>query len=169
MLLYFHMMYTLSDNDKKEIAEHGKEVLSRIPKMPYGCAYMSALWGASIKDHTDIPVEVIAGNLSINNKKIFYSDRSPQSIAQDFKSSNLAWDGHVWVSFAGMIGDISIFRSAYSEPESHWFHQLIVNEFGKGKGLLLGNLPNMEYTAKYILTDDEITSLIQSLGSILTL
>jgi len=143
--------------------QYGREILLRTPKLPYACAHLSALWGAVVKDNTNIPVDVIAGNLTIKGKKVFYSNDSPAKVAQAFQESNFAWDGHVWVSFAGTIGDLSIFRSAYSEAEDHWLHQLIVTEFGKGRGLLLGCPPNMEYADKYILSDNEITSLIQPL------
>ena len=41
--------------------------------------------------------------------------------------------------------------------------QLIVNEFGQGRGLVLGSPPNMTYEAKYVLTDNQITALIKGL------
>lgn len=153
--------YTISQADKKTIAQAGSQILKNTPKLPYACALMSAMWGALIRDNTHIPTHVVAGNLLINGRKVFFNDDSPEKVKQVFETSNYSWDGHVWVSFAGTIGDISIFRSAYSEPENHWLHQLIVNEFGQGRGLVLGAPPNMTYEAKYVLTDNQITALIK--------
>jgi hypothetical protein len=67
------------------------------------------------------------------------------------------------VNFAGHIGEISLFRTAYAELVTHWLHQLVVREFGSGKGLLLGVTSNMIYAPKYVLTDEEMTSLIKGL------
>jgi hypothetical protein len=153
--------YTISHVDKEKIIQAGREILQNTPKFPYACALMSALWGSYIRDKTNIPTHVVAGNLSINNKKIFFSNNSSEEVAHSFDTSNHSWNGHVWVSFAGTIGDISLFRSAYSEPKDHWLHRLIVNEFGQGRGLVLGTTPHMLYEAKYVLTDDQITSLIR--------
>lgn len=158
--------YTISDADKKAISQAGIDILKNVPKLPYACAHMSALWGALIRDSTDIPTHVIAGNLLMNNRKIFFSDTSSEEVSQIFEKSN-SWNGHVWVSFAGVIGDISIFRSAYLESKDHWLHQLIINEFGTGRGLLLSPKSNMTYEAKYVLTDTNINALIQGMQSLL--
>jgi hypothetical protein len=152
--------YKISQADKETITQAAKEILKNIPIIPLTCAPMSALWGLIIRNSTSIPTHVAAGNLSINGRKIFYNNDSPEKLKQVFETSNNSWDGHVWVSFAGMIGDISIFRSAYSEPEDHWLHQLIVNECGRGREFILGSPSNMSYEAKYILTDDQITWLL---------
>jgi hypothetical protein len=162
------LQYTLSDADKKAISQAGIDILKNIPKLPYACAHMSALWGTRIRDTTLIPTHVVAGNLFINNRKIFFSDTSSEEVRQVFEKSNYSWDGHVWVSFAGIIGDISIFRTAYSQPKDHWLHQLIINEFGMGRGLLLGTKSNMTYEAKYVLTDKHINSLIKGMQELLT-
>jgi hypothetical protein len=153
--------YITSQADKETIVQAGSEILKSTPKLPYACALMSAMWGAFIRDNTHIPTHVVAGNLLINSRKVFFNDDSSEKIRQVFETSNYSWDGHVWVSFAGTIGDISIFRSAYSEPENHWLHRLVVQEFGQGRGLVLGSPLNMTYEAKYILTDNQITALIK--------
>src|SRR5258708_1370850 len=162
------LQYTISDADKEAISQAGIDILKNIPKLPYACAHMSALWGTRIRDTTLIPTYVVAGNLFISNRKIFFSDTSSEEVRQVFEKSNYSWDGHVWVSFAGIIGDISIFRSAYSQPKDHWLHQLIINEFGMGRGLLLGPKSNMTYEAKYVLTDKHINSLIKGMHKMMT-
>ena len=155
------LQYIVSKADKETLAQAGSDILKNTPKLPYACALMSAMWGAFIRDNTHIPTHVVAGNLSINGRKIFFNDDSSEKVKQVFETSNYSWDGHVWVSFAGTISDISIFRSAYSKPNDHWLHQLIVNEFGQGRGFVLGSPPNMTYEAKYVLTDNQITALIK--------
>jgi hypothetical protein len=159
--------YTLSNVDTRAIVQAGMDILQHIPQIPYACAHMSALWGARIRDSTSIPTHVVAGNLFMNKRKIFFSDDNLEKVKRAFETSNAAWHGHVWVSFAGRIGDISLFRSAYAEPQEHWFHQLIVQEFGRGRGLLLGPPSNMIYEAKYVLTDENINALIRGMQAFL--
>jgi hypothetical protein len=159
--------YVLSNADMQAIKQAGKDILAHIPQIPYACAHMSALWGSLIRDTTSIPTHVVAGNLFIESKKIFFSNASTEEVKQTFESSNASWDGHVWVSFAGTIGDISLFRSAYAEPNEHWLHQLIIQAFGKGRGLLLAPPSNMLYEAKYVLTDENINALLKGMRTFL--
>ncbi len=112
--------YKISQADKGTIVQAGNDILKNVPKIPFACALMSALWRSVIKDNTTIPTHVVAGNLLMNSRKIFYNNDPSEKIQQTFETSNYSWDGHVWVSFAGIIGDISFFRSAYSKPKDHW-------------------------------------------------
>jgi hypothetical protein len=68
--------YELSDADRNTIIEAGLFVLKTIPfsKSANACAHMSALWAATIRDNTSIPVHVASGNLSITGKRIYHSE-----------------------------------------------------------------------------------------------
>jgi hypothetical protein len=70
--------YITSQADKETIVQAGSEILKSTPKLPYACALMSAMWGAFIRDNTHIPTHVVAGNLLINSRKVFFNDDSPQ-------------------------------------------------------------------------------------------
>ena len=161
--------FTLSKEHEKAILDSGEGVLSFVPPIPFLCTYMSALWGAAVRDKTAIPTHVVAGNLVIDGKEIFYSE-DRESIKHALTSPNLSWDGHVWVNFAGKIGDISLFRTAYGHEKGHWLRDLIIENFGEGKDFLFGSIPkNMFYDPLYVLTDDEITELVSSYKVLSTL
>jgi hypothetical protein len=160
--------FTLSKEHEKAILDYGKGVLSFVPPAPFLCTYMSALWGAAVRDKTAIPTHVVAGNLVIDGKKVFYGE-DRESIKHAFTSPNLSWEGHVWVNFAGKIGGISLFRTAYSHEKGHWLHDLIIESFGEGKGFLFGSIPkNLIYDPLYVLTDAEITGLVFSSSKLFT-
>jgi hypothetical protein len=40
---------------------------------------MSAIWTAMIRDHTDIPVHMVAGNLDMMGKRIFSDNKNIDS------------------------------------------------------------------------------------------
>ncbi len=65
--------YKISQADKGTIVQAGNDILKNVPKIPFACALMSALWRSVIKDNTTIPTHVVAGNLLINSRKIFYN------------------------------------------------------------------------------------------------
>jgi hypothetical protein len=89
------LSYKISHDELETIAGLGHQVLQNIPKKGHACAHMSALWGAFVRDKTNIPVHVVAGNLSINDKKVFFNAGSAASIKAEINQSDLAWDGHV--------------------------------------------------------------------------
>jgi hypothetical protein len=155
--------HELADDELTKIGEAAINVLRASKKAAGACAPMSALWAAFIRDHLGTPVHVVAGNLSIGWKKAYYS-RSPELWIRDgFLSSSAAWDGHAWLALpGGVIGDISLFRSAYALPEDHWLRQKIEALFGTGRGAYLGPPSSLvTYEPMIVLTDDEITALVK--------
>lgn len=62
-----------------------------------------------------------------------------------------------------MVGDASVFRSAYSEALDHWFRLLVEQSFGTGRGIYIGPANGeLAYTPKYVLSDDEILALVNA-------
>ena len=89
-----------------------------------------------------------------------------------FTGTNLDWDGHCWVIFGNLLGDVSLFRTAYSEASPPALKHKIITEFGEGHGLLISPLESLTqtciaYDAQYVLTDDEITGLYNSARNII--
>jgi hypothetical protein len=148
------------------IINAGEEVLKLFPDIPGSCVPMSALWTAFIKDNTKYPIYVIAGSLYIDDKNIFGNNITLEETKKVFSNSNLDWDGHCWVLFGNLICDISIFRTAYSKSSPKLLKEKILSIFGENKGLFIVPLEEiskigMRYETKYVLTDDEITSLFK--------
>lgn len=155
-------IHALSENDIALLAHTGREILKQVPyEVSAGaCAHITAIWCIRLKAVSTFPFYVTAGNLSINGKRIYHSDKSAASLRADFAASSLAYDGHFWLSIPGLVGDISLFRNAYSEQSGHWFRELIEGEFGHGRGIFIGPVTQgMSYTPKYVLDDNEILAL----------
>jgi hypothetical protein len=158
--------YDLTDFDRQTLIDAGRFVLETVPwsRSANACAHMSALWAAAVRDNSQVPVHAVSGNLSINGRRIYHSDESPAALRAAFSQSSLAYDGHFWIAVPGGVGEVALFRSAYSQPEGHWLRTLVTEEFGPKRGLLFGPVaPNMSYTPKFVLTDTEITSLIKAM------
>jgi hypothetical protein len=163
-----YVEYRLTQEDYGVIVESAKHVLLNFPLIPNCCAPMSAIWTAMIRDHTDIPVHMVAGNLDMMGKRIFGDNKNMSDMNQAFSESNLDWDGHCWVVFGDYIGDISIFRTAYSEQSPEWLGKMVRTRFGEGRGMLLATPSQilehgLIYTPSYVLKDLEITGLVKSI------
>jgi hypothetical protein len=163
-----YVEYSLTQEDCKLIVESAKQVLLKFPSIPNCCAPMSAIWTAMIRDHTDIPVHMVAGNLDMMGKRIFGDNKNMPNMNQAFSESNLDWDGHCWVVFGDYIGDISLFRTAYSEQSPEWLGKMVRDRFGERRGMLLATPSQMLedgliYTPSYVLKDLQITGLVKSI------
>lgn len=156
--------YEVTSQDKNYIVTRGQEILENFPYIPKCCAPMSSMWAALIRDNTNIPAHVVAGCLNFKGKKLFGNDLKTDKIQDVFFNSNSSWDGHCWVMFGHLIGEISLFRTAYKEKQHVWLKRMVIESFGKGRGMLLATLSDAEklglqYQPQYILTDDQITGL----------
>ena len=161
-----------SQSQIQELAGAGQNVLGEFPSQAGACTLMSAMWSATIRDSTDLPIHVVAGSLYIDEHHIFGSNSSANQMKNAFSGKNLDWDGHCWVVFGNLIGDISIFRTAYSPNSPHYLQEKIISNFGKGRGLFVATLDSMiengfTYEPKYILTDSEITGLCKGAFSVI--
>lgn len=167
-----YVKYTLTKEDYDLIFDSAESVLYNIPPSPYCCAPMSAIWTAMIRDHTDIPAYMVAGSLDMMGKRIFGNNMNAHDMSQTFSESKLDWDGHCWVVFGDCIGDISLFRTAYSEYTPELLGKMIRSQFGEGRGMLLATPSKLlehglVYTPNYVLKDSQITGLVKSIELIL--
>lgn len=159
-------VYRATEADIKEITDAGRYILSQFPSIPNCCAPMSALWAAIIRDRTSIPTHLVAGNLYLQGRCIFGDDIQENNIVSPFSLSNSQWDGHCWVSFGNVLGDISFFRTAYAATTPNWLREMVFELFGEGRGLICGEPVylqrlGLEYQPKNIATDDQITSVVR--------
>ncbi|HLO87873.1 MAG TPA: hypothetical protein VK203_23090 [Nostocaceae cyanobacterium] len=162
-----YLKYNLTQKDIEIVKESARNVLKDFPVVPNCCAPMSAMWTAMIRDNTNIPVYMVAGSLDMNEKRIF-GGNDMRNINEAFSKSNLDWDGHCWMVFGDYVGDISLFRTVYSQQSPEWLKNMILTQFGEGRGILLGNPSGMlehglVYTPLYVLKDSEITGLVKSI------
>ncbi|OKH38113.1 hypothetical protein NIES2119_11185 [[Phormidium ambiguum] IAM M-71] len=163
---------SLTKEDYGLIVESAKGILDNFPSIHNCCAPMSAIWTAMIRDNTDIPAYMVAGSLDIMGKRIFGDNMNTHDMSQTFSKSNLDWDGHCWVVFGDCIGEISLFRTAYSKHSPQWLREMIRSQFGEGRGMLLATPSKLlehglVYTPSYVLKDSEITGLVKSIELII--
>lgn len=150
----------------KQFEAIGLEVLDNFPWIPNACALMSATWAALVRDKTEYPVHQVAGGLTVDGVRVYGDDLENREVASVFSESNLDWDGHSWVAFGEYLGDISIFRTAYSDKAPPTLKEAVIRNFGQGKGLVVAKsakLANIgfDYVPKYVLSDDKIFELFR--------
>lgn len=161
-----HKEYQVTQDDSKTITDIGRHILREFPMLPNCCVPMSALWAAVVRDHTSIPTQLVAGNLYLQGRCVF-GDHKTDNTIDPFSSSNSNWDGHCWVSFGNIIGEISFFRTAYAVDTPNWLKEIVLKSFGEGKGLILGEPLflhdnfGLKYQPTGIATDVQITGLLK--------
>lgn len=148
----------------QQLADAGKEVLRLFPYTPGACALMTAMWVAFIRDNTEYPIHAFAGSLFVDGVHVFGSDKKANQTKGAFTGTNLDWDGHCWIVFGNLIGDVSLFRTAYSDASPPALRRKVVAEFGTGRGLFIAPLHHpadngIVYGAQYAFTDEEITGV----------
>lgn len=119
------------------MADAGKGVLKLFPNVPRACALMTALWVVFIRSNTKYPIYAIAGSLLVDGIHVFGRTSSENQIKEAFTCTNLDWDGHCWIVFGNLIGDISLFRTAYSDKSPPALKEKVISEFGEGRGILI--------------------------------
>lgn len=164
--------YEVSKQDLETVTSIAVSLLKAIPRLSSQCASMSACWSSAIKSQTSIPVCVVTGHLHIADAPLF-TQNTPISFSKEDDGNPKQWDGHCWIEFGGYIGDMSIFRTIYSQDFPHPnFKQFLINKFGEKRGFMIANSEQMKswgliYTPVNILADAEINSLIAGLHCIL--
>ena len=150
------------------LIETAKEVMEHIPPSVGDCAALSACWASLLQDHHSVPAVVVAGDLKIRGNHVFKCRKPVPDSKKLGRVITGKWDGHCWIEVDGIIGDLSIFRTAYAIAGPSHLQNFIVEHFGYGRGGLLcrhSDLPlGMEYVPKYVLNDRQIDGLIGGMG-----
>ncbi|MGL0940486.1 hypothetical protein [Vibrio vulnificus] len=150
------------------LIESAKKVLSIVPPSMGACAPLSAAWAQTLRDDYGIPAIVVAGDLKILGKRIFKCKKNLPEAGANGQIINQKWDGHCWIEIDGFVGDLSIFRTAYSLSHPSVLKQFIESTFGSGRGAFLApyqDIPNgMKYEAKYVLNDRQLAGLLGGLS-----
>lgn len=150
------------------LTETAIEIMSNIPPMFGACANLSASWAGILQDHHSIPAIVVTGDLEIRGTKVFKCENNLPEASKSEKLIAGKWDGHCWIEIDGIIGDLSIFRTAYAINGPSLLKDYIVSNFGLGRGVMIGGsneLPDgMQYIPKFVLKDSQINGLIAGMG-----
>lgn len=152
------------------LIDTAKNILSSVPPLFGACAMLSAGWAALLRDHHHIPAIAVAGNLSIHGTTIFKCTKNLPEAGKSGKVISEVWDGHCWLEIDGVVGDLSIFRTAYAIKGTSRLKEFILANFGEGKGALLCpenqlHSMGMEYEPKYVLNEPQINGLVAGLST----
>ncbi|MBU0673151.1 MAG: hypothetical protein KJ950_00740 [Proteobacteria bacterium] len=152
---------------KQVLIDTAQELLESLPPSFGACALISATWAGFLRDKYSVPAIVVAGDLEIEDKKIF---KCRKNLPVPKKTGKLVlgkWDGHCWIEVDGIIGDLSIFRTAYAVKGPSILKEYIVSNFGIGRGAFLcpkNEFPtDLKYVPKYVLDRKQINGLISGM------
>ena len=156
------MSYRQTDDDLRHVALVGKEILTHLPFKPGACAHLTAYWVMLARERFKLPAQGVVGHLAINGTLVF--GKVGDDLSQAMRGASLAWDGHCWLALGNQIGEISLFRTAYSSKSPPLLRATILRQFGEGCGVLLATQEQwleteLDYRAKRVLADDEIEGL----------
>ncbi|NVJ52442.1 MAG: hypothetical protein HWD90_02015 [Campylobacteraceae bacterium] len=158
-------------DDIEILKQTGIDLLTEVPILPALCALMSARWAYILNENYSIPAIVVAGDLKLFGNTIFSCNSNlPTDINSDTYIKDI-WDGHCWIEINGIVADISIFRTAGEQDESHILNKYFSSSFGKNKGAFIAkrdHIPQeLEYIPKYILSNTQIEALNNGLKELI--
>ena len=153
--------------DPDVIVSAARQTLDSIPPSFGSCVMVSAGFTAILKSQ-GIPAVVVLGDLLINGQYAFECRGNIPGATYEGEFVDAKWDGHAWVMLAGVLCDLSIFRSAYATKTPSNLKTFISQQFGEGKGALMcphDSLPvGMEFVPKFALNDDQILGILDGLS-----
>lgn len=151
-------------NEHLEVAlEIGRVLLEENPPQAGACAYLSSAWALKLQTEHGLPVHCVAGDLRIRRTWAFRT--SGPNISHQLDESTDDWEGHCWIQFGCYkIGDLSVCRTAYHQPDSSNLKAAVFELFGPRRGLFIAPrgilLDNeFEYTPRYVLSNLQMSNL----------
>jgi hypothetical protein len=153
-----------ADDVLAQVAEAGRVVLARSPPISGACTYMTAAWVSVLRGAYGLPAYFAVGDLRVRGRWAFRV-RDARTLAGQLDESSDRWDGHCWLLLGNHVGDMSVCRTAYAQPEGSNLRAAVLDEFGPGRGLFLsrrGRLSDrgFEYTPMYVASDEQIDALV---------
>ena len=153
--------------DPDVIVSAARQTLDSIPPSFGSCVMVSAGFTAILKSK-GIPAVVVLGDLLINGQYAFECRGNIPGATYEGEFVEAKWDGHAWVMLAGVLCDLSIFRSAYATKTPSNLKTFISQQFGEGKGALMcphNSLPvGIEFVPKFALNDAQILGILDGLS-----
>jgi len=159
--------------DTKVLADTAIDLLKYVPRSFGACAMLSAGWVSYLRNHHDVPAVVVAGDLQVNGVLVFKCESNVPTHGAAGQVTTHEWDGHCWIEIDGYVGDVSIFRTAYSIQGPSHLKSFVLSTFGSGRGVLIDRPGSLEasgmiYTPRFILDDHQVEVLVAGLGELVT-
>ena len=153
--------------DPDLVVDAVKKTLNSIPPSFGSCVMISVGFVAALKSQ-GIPAVVLLGDLLIDDQFAFECRGNIPGATYEGEIVEATWDGHAWVMLAGVICDLSIFRSAYAIKKPSKLKTSVTKYFGEGKGAMMcppEDLPTgMVFVPKFALNDDQIWGILDGLS-----
>ncbi|MDZ4077620.1 MULTISPECIES: hypothetical protein [Hydrocarboniphaga] len=142
--------------DTRPLAASARELMGNIEPMPGACALLSATWALYLRDRFNIPAVVVAGDLKVAGQWVFRGTSALPPMGNTGAIIRGSWKGHCWIEIDNLIGDLSLFRTAYSRPPESVLRQFVESTFGHGRGAFLAptdEVPQgLRYRRRFVLT-----------------
>lgn len=150
------------------MSEAASEIMSSIPPNFGSCVLLSSAWAGVLLDHFNIPSVVVAGSLKIDGKYAFRYEGELPKPTKSNSITEMTWSGHCWIEIDGRVGDLSVFRTAYSIQGPSRLKEFIISNFGYGRGAFIAPISEMPIGLKYVpesvLSIDQVDMFISSLS-----
>jgi hypothetical protein len=150
------------------VSEAASEIMSSVPPSFGSCVLISSAWAGLLSDHFNIPAVVVAGSLKIDGKYVFKYEGELPKPTKSNSAIEMTWSGHCWIEIDGKVGDLSIFRTAYSIQRPSRLKDFVISNFGYGRGAFLASISELPKGLKYepnsVLTNEQVNMFISSLS-----
>ena len=118
----------------KTTANH---LMTNVPPKFGDCVTLSCLWHRVYSVDYDVVPRVVCGDLIVNGEPAFVLKEPIPMPGADQALIIDAWDGHAWLEIDGLIGDLSLFRTAAALSDDHPIRTSLEGHYGTGKGMML--------------------------------
>lgn len=160
-----HRHYVPPRSDLERAGSIGRDVLGHFERIAGACSGLSAVYATDLSRIAGLTAYVVAGSLFADGLRVF-GDGRPFNGTAVFSTSDMSWDGHVWVMIGPYVADISIgwtARLAGPPPLA----SLVSREMGPKAGLMIvrwqdAPLSGLTYSPQYVLTADQVAVLDHS-------
>lgn len=155
-------------DDVTQFGNSAQAVLNEVPPSFGACVMLSSLWTNYLREDHDLPAIAVAGDLNISGVPVFKHERKLPSPTRRGRVIRKDWSGHCWVELNGYVGDLSVFRTAYSLSGASRLKDYIIKWFGPGRGAFVCEVyklpPGMQYVPREVLTDEQTKMFSDSLA-----
>lgn len=149
------------------LATTAKDMLKIIPPSLGACALISSVWADTLRSQHNIPAIVVVGDLKISGTTVFKCKKNLPTGGNTGKFTSGKWSGHCWIEIDGYIGDLTIFRTAYSIEGLSLLKDFVLSNFGPGRAGFLSKTSEtpkgMKYIPKFVLKDQQVFGLTNGL------
>lgn len=157
----------LHQDNTSKLKKSCQDIMQMLPPQPFQCALLSATL-VEYARQAGIACYLAAGSLDFKGKRLFNYDPIVEhnNIVEN-------WNGHCWVIFNGVIAEISLFRTSYSEEAPQWLTNMVSETFGRQSGCIIDTISGLEsiglvYTPHYIFDDLKLSGLLNSVEQIIS-